>query len=232
MAEGMVRERLNLYYLLDASGSMAGDRIQQLNTVMPELKTELAEAAIENNVEIVIRVIQFGIKSQADWHEGKPAQGTKIENFIWTDLEADGGTPTTSAINKLITGLDPEYLGKRALRPVIILVTDGGCTENGYKEACQRLASAIKGNTTRIAIGVEGAEKSELIEFASEGVIGDVKKPLVFEVSDANMMKEVIRWASVVSIASSSKMSAGGNQSNAPELSPEGLDEIEDIWIE
>ena len=41
MAEGMVRETLNIYYLLDTSGSMSGARIQQLNACMQELKSAL-----------------------------------------------------------------------------------------------------------------------------------------------------------------------------------------------
>jgi uncharacterized protein YegL len=225
MAEGMVRERLNIYYLLDTSGSMSGSRIQQLNTVMQELKPVLEESAIDHNVEIVVRAIEFGNGETAKWHEGSKSQGTAIDSWIWTNLNANGGcTPTSVALEMTADALDPEYLGARTLRPVIILVTDGGCTDgrSAYSSACTNLANKIKGNSIRIAIGVENANKTELEEFATRGIIGEqTNQPFVFEVNDPEAMAAVIRWSSVVSIAGSVKATVnpeGEDDGNAVDL--------------
>ena len=236
MPEGMVRERLNIYYLLDTSGSMSGPRIQQLNTCMQELKPALEEAGIDNNVEIVVRAIEFGNGDTARWHEGDKARGTPIENFIWSNLQANGGcTPTSVALEKVADALDPEYLGARTLRPVIILVTDGGCTDgkSAYTAGCDAVKNKINGNATRIAVGVSNANKAELEEFASVGKIGeDANKPFVFETDNAETMTKIIRWASVVSIKSSVKTGAGGGSNGGNNDSSGGVPELTDpTWI-
>ena len=231
--EGMVREKLNIYYLLDVSASMNGSRIQQLNACMQSLKSVLQDEGIDNNVDIVIRAIQFG--GDVQWHTGSAAEGVAIENFVWTDLSADGNcTPTSAAIKLLSQSITTEYLGKRALRPVVILVTDGACTDasSEYSAACSMLANKIKGNLTRIAIGVENANKAELEEFASRGQLGETPDtPFVFKASNAEQMTELIRWASLVSISSSlmSKNEEGmGIQASGGVVIP---DEPEIDWI-
>jgi uncharacterized protein YegL len=219
MAEGMVRETLNIYYLLDTSGSMSGARIQQLNTCMQELKPALEEAGIDNNVEIKVRAIEFGNNDIAQWHTGDNANSVVIENFTWVNLQATGGcTPTSMALKMVADALIPEYLGARTLRPVIILLTDGGCTDGAseYTSACNMVKGKISGNATRIAIGVENANRAELEEFASHGKIGENdNQPFVFEANNAEQMTEIIRWASLVSIVSSVKTGAGIDNGNS-----------------
>jgi len=227
--EGLVRERLNIYYLVDTSASMQGAKIEQLNTCMQNLKPALEDAGLENNVEIVVRAIEFG--DYVKWNTGSAAQGVPIENFVWANLSADGRyTPTAQAIDMVADSLNPEFLGKRTLRPVIILITDGYCNDPrmNYSQACRKLASKIKGNATRIAIAVESSNMSELVEFATKGRIGEEdNKPFVFTAKDAHTMTEIIRWASVVSIGSSIKHS-NGQEASAIAIPDEG---IEGDWI-
>jgi hypothetical protein len=80
--------------------------------------------------------------------------------------------------------------------------------------------SRIGGNATCIAIGVEGANKAELEEFATWGRVGEEEnRPFVFETDNAETMTEIIRWASVVSIKSSVKTGVGEENCDAIELS-------------
>ena len=233
--EGMVREKLNIYYLLDVSASMSGSRIQQLNACMQSLKAVLEDEGIDNNVDIIIRAIQFG--GDVKWHTGSAAEGVAIENFMWTDLSATGNcTPTSEAIKMLADSITPEYLGKRALRPVAILVTDGACTDSSseYSAACTRISGKIKGNLTRIAIGVENANKAELEEFASVGQLGENSNtPFVFKAENAEAMTELIHWASLVSISSSLVSKGETGQGLEGGSDPVIPDEPEDsgIWI-
>lgn len=234
MPEGMVRETLNIYYLLDTSGSMSGARIQQLNTCMQELKPALEEAGIDNNVEIKVRAIEFGNNETADWHTGDKANGVPIDNFTWVNLQANGGcTPTSVALKKVADALHPEYLGTRALRPVIILLTDGGCTDgkSEYTLACNDVKTKINGNATRIAVGVDGANRAELEEFATYGKMGGKdNQPFVFEAKNAEAMTEIIRWASLVSIKSSVKIGVGGGSGNNGGSDVE-LSDPDDEWV-
>ena len=204
MAQGMVREILNIYYLLDTSAGMSGARIQQLNTCMQELKPALEEASIDNNVEVVLRVIEFGNDGVARWHIGSPSNGVLIEDYVWVNLQANGWcTPTAKALELVTAALSSEYLGNRALRPVVVLVTDGASTDDkiAFTAACNALKRKINGNTTRIAVGIADADRTELEEFASRGTIRDEDdKPFVFETDNAETLGELIRWASVVSI--------------------------------
>lgn len=228
--EGMVKEKLNIYYLLDVSASMSGSRIQQLNACMQSLKAVLEDEGIDNNVDIIIRAIQFG--GDVKWHTGSASEGVPIEDFMWTDLSATGDcTPTSEAIKMLAGSITQEYLGKRALRPVAILVTDGACTDSSseYSAACSMLAGKIKGNLMRIAIGVEKANKAELEEFASVGQIGENQNtPFVFKAENAESMTDLIHWASLVSI-SSATFSNAGTGNNVEPVIPEEPEE--GIWI-
>ena len=239
MPEGMVRERLNIYYLLDTSGSMYGARIQQLNTVMQELKPVLEEAAIDNNVEIIVRAIEFGNDDTAKWHRGEEASGITIDNFTWVNLEAKGySTPTSMALQMVTKALNPEFLGTRALRPVVIMVTDGGCTDGAsvYTAACNDLKKKIGGVTTRIAIGIGDTNKAQLEEFATVGIVGeDTNRPFAFDAKNAETLAEVIRWASVVSIKSSVNTSIKTDEEATDEDSSENAVELTDPeweWLE
>ena len=216
MPDGMVMQRLNIYYLLDTSSSMAGPRIQQLNTCMQELKPVLEETGIKERVEIVVRAIEFGNNNTADWHTGNAANGIPIEQFKWLNLQASGeGTPTSKALEIVADALNPEYLGVRTLRPVIILITDGGCTDPSkvYEEACEKVKKRIGGVETRIAIGVTGFNRAQLENFATYGKIEGIgdKVPFIFEAKDPGQMAAIIRWASVTSIRNSMRTNVGGN---------------------
>jgi uncharacterized protein YegL len=204
---------------------MSGPRIQQLNNCMQELKPLLEEAGIENCVEIIVRAIEFGNNNTAQWHTGDGANGVPIDKFTWTNLQAKGlSTPTSLALDMTADALNSEYLGKRALRPVIILITDGGCTdgESLYPAACNKIKNKIGGVVTRFAIGVEGANIPELEEFASKGKIGEKEnQPFVFEANSHEAMIEIIRWASVVSIKSSVKTGVGSGNNATVELPEE-----------
>ena len=51
--------QLNLIYLLDTSGSMYGEPINQLNVAMAEAIQVAEEAAKEKEVQLLMRVVEF-----------------------------------------------------------------------------------------------------------------------------------------------------------------------------
>lgn len=205
----ITKEELNLILLLDNSYSMINGRITQLNSAIPALKNSLMKVAEDECVDLKIRIISFS--DDAIWEVGSVEEGDDIATVTWKDLEVVGGTSTHKAIEEANKALRKQYLGAHALRPVVILVTDGYCNPNdhsAYLAAIEEMKKKLAGNTgkekvTRIAIGVEDYNREQLVEFASEGIVADVQQPLVFEIDKATDLGKVINWVTVTSMVSS-----------------------------
>ena len=76
---GTTKYQLNLIYLLDTSGSMYGEPINQLNVAMAEAIQVAEEAAMEKEVQLLMRVVEFN--SVAKWLIGDTRQGVEhIDN--------------------------------------------------------------------------------------------------------------------------------------------------------
>ncbi|MFI3326776.1 MAG: VWA domain-containing protein [Clostridia bacterium] len=195
--------------LLDNSVSMANIRMTQLNSSIPMLKSTLMKLSEDENVDLKLRIIAFS--DEAVWKVGTVEAGVDISEVVWQDLDVVGSTSTPKAIREANKALRTQYLGRHALQPVVILVTDGYCNpseHNDYAAAIEKMKQRLSGNTgkekvTRIAIGVEDYNKEELIEFASEGFISDICQPLVFEIDKAINLGKVINWVTLTSLYSS-----------------------------
>lgn len=204
----ITKETLNLIMLLDNSGSMEGERINQLNKAIPVLKEKLIEIADNEMVDIKVRVISFS--EFPNWEIGSEREGVDIHSLSWKDIGTIGWTNTELAIREANKSLKKEYMGSHALHPVVILVTDGGCTgpHTEYLNEIEKMRNCLSGansseKVTRVAIGVKDYNRSELEEFASTGIIKDSPQPLVFGVEKAEDLCKVINWATVTSMYSS-----------------------------
>lgn len=205
----ITKEELNLILLLDNSYSMVNGRIAQLNSAIPTLKNSLMKVADSECVDLKVRIIAFS--DEAVWKVGTIEQAEDITSVTWRDLDVVGGTSTPKAIREANKALRKKYLGAHALKPVVILVTDGNCNLDehaDYLDAIDEMKKSLSGNTgkekvTRIAIGVEGYNRDELEEFASVGIISDQQQPLIFEVDKATDLGKVINWVTVTSMVSS-----------------------------
>lgn len=205
----ITKEELNLILLLDNSYSMCNGRITQLNNAIPTLKNSLMKVADDECVDLKVRIIAFS--DDAVWKVGSVEKGEDVASIVWKDLDVVGGTSTPKAIREANKSLRKQYMGAHALRPVVILVTDGYCNPGehaDYLKAIEEMKKRLAGNTgkekvTRIAIGVEDYRRDELVEFASEGIISGVQQPLVFEIDKATDLGKVINWVTVTSMVSS-----------------------------
>ena len=207
----LTTDTLNLILLVDNSYSMIDGKIEKVNYQMPILKNRLMKLAEDQGVELKIRIIAFS--DEAIWKVGSVTEGEDIANVVWTDLEVVGETCTSKAIREANKALRKEYLGSHALRPVVILVTDGYCTDlpADYIAAVDEMKKRLAGNSgkekvTRIAIGVgENGDynRDDLVAFASEGFIDDEKQPLVFDVENPDKLGKVINLTAVTSMISS-----------------------------
>lgn len=204
----ITKEELNLILLIDNSYSMNGKRISQVNQSLPVLKDNLIDVANQENVDLKIRIIAFS--DEAIWKVGTIERGEDINSVVWEELNVVGETATASAIREANKALKKAYLGSHALRPVVVLITDGYCTEDHseYLAAIKELKERLSGKSgkekvMRVAIGVEGFKRDELVEFASEGFVMDEMQPLVFPVDEPEKLSKVINWVTVTSILSS-----------------------------
>ena len=140
---------LPVYLLLDVSGSMEGDKINNLNEAVSEMiKTMADEEKME--VEILISTITFG----SDAHVHLPA--TSASNVEWSNLSASGLTAMGAALTMSKEMIeDKEITPSRAYRPTIVLVSDGQPNDTGWEQSmddfinngrskkCDRMAMAI-----------------------------------------------------------------------------------------
>ena len=213
---GLTTTCTNIVFLLDASGSMSGERISQLNYAMHETLNELVKEGLKSETDIFVRIIKFN--SDLEWVVGDETQGILVDDAVkaWKDLTATGGTDTAGAIEESLKSFKTKYFGYRNKKPIIILVTDGESNDpKETKKAVDKLKVAMSGNTgkekiVRIAVGVEDYNPDELDYFASKGTIVDdngtrENVPLVFGVSSASAIATVIK-----NVAVSSLYSVGG----------------------
>src|SRR6476646_4007061 len=118
---------LHFIWIADCSGSMAVDgKIQSLNTAIKEAIPHMQDVADENpNAQVLVRAVKFS--SGAQWHVSQP---TDIKTFQWTDLQAAGVTDMGRAMALVADALKVSALGDRALPPVLVLLSDGGATDD------------------------------------------------------------------------------------------------------
>lgn len=241
-SSGTTKYQLNLIYLLDTSGSMYGERINQLNSAMAEAVKVAEDAAMEREVQLFMRVIEFN--STAKWLIGDTNYG--VEHIDWKDLGANGATDTAGAIELAASVMHRNILGERNFRPVVILITDGESSEpERTVEAIAKLKTSLKSSSnpnkdkiTRIAIGVKEANQAELTSFASIGTIecpdGSFKEnaPFVFKVDDVGLLKGLLKGVTVSSIASSVGGGVDGNDDDKVVITPTCDDKGKDDWAE
>lgn len=229
-AAGTTKYQLNLIYLVDTSSTMYGERINQLNVAMAEAIQVAEEAAMEKEVQLLMRVVE--INSVARWLYGDKQKG--VEHIDWVPLSANGGTNTAEAIDLVRGVMHREFLGERNYRPVVILITDGDSNDpKKTVEAIAKLKASLKSSTdpnkdkiTRIAIGVVNANQTELTSFASVGNIEredgtiDENVPFVFNVDDVGLLKGLLKGVTVSSIVSSIGGGVGGDGDDTPVITP------------
>lgn len=200
--EKVAARPLQFIWILDCSGSMKGEKIQQLNFAIRDAIPAMQDVAAENiNAEILIRAVKFS--SGAQWHMAVP---TSVDDFTWTDLNADGVTDMGKALSLVAEQLDTNNMPDRGLPPVLVLVSDGEPTDD-YKGGLSELMSkpwAKKAARIAIAIG-QDANTDVLEEFIGNSEL----KPL--QANNAQTLVNYIKWVSTQVLKSVSAPSSHTN---------------------
>ncbi|MFA6831491.1 MAG: VWA domain-containing protein [Bacteroidaceae bacterium] len=116
---------MQIYIILDTSGSMEGAKIGALNDCMSNIIIDLQEKAIRgNNLELA--VLEFS--RNANWMHPKPLP---IQDFDWKELLANGMTSLGRACTTLSAGLN-EFANQED--DIVTILLSDGCPTDDYDE--------------------------------------------------------------------------------------------------
>lgn len=187
------RKIMTLFYLVDTSGSMSGDKIGSVNSAMEEaIVDDLPNiSAVNDDAEIRIAIMQFA--SGCSWIT--PASGPiEIGEIIWNDLHANGLTDLGAACTELDNKLSRNgFLQSQtgAYAPVILLFSDGGPTDNWEQGLSKLKENNWFKHAIKIAIAIgDDADKTVLSKFTGS-------PESVITVHDKHTLKALIRKVSV-----------------------------------
>ena len=186
------RKVMTLFYLVDTSGSMSGSRIGTVNAAMEECIPLLKEVAAANDdAEIKVAILQFS--SGCSWVT--PASGpVGLDDIIWNDLQAGGMTEFGEALIELDKKLSRnEYLNSQtgAYAPVILLLSDGGPTDNWEASLTKIKQNNWFMHAIKIAIDIEsGSDRAVLAQFTGN-------PEAILDAKDTATLKKMIHKVSV-----------------------------------
>ncbi|MBX2996878.1 MAG: VWA domain-containing protein [Caldilineaceae bacterium] len=187
---------LHFIWIADCSGSMGhGGKIQALNNAIREVIPHMQRVASENpNAQVMVRAVKFS--NGAQWHIAQP---TPVASFRWDDLEADGVTDMGKALQLLADQLDPNAMPRRALPPVLVLISDGKPTDD-FNNGLRALMDQQWGKkAVRIAIAIgDDADKDTLQRFIGHPEL----EPL--RANNAESLVKYIKWVSTAVLQSAS----------------------------
>lgn len=199
--------RCPVILLLDTSGSMCGQPLQQLNAGIATFKQEIeTDSMAKLRVEIAIITFGSNVVMFQDF--------TTVDNFIPSTLTANGMTSMGEAINYGLDVLEDRkqtYRGNgiQFYRPWVFLVTDGVPTDH-WQNAAQRVRDGDQQKKHLFfVVGVQGADMNILSQIAPQN-----RPPLMLNGLD---FKSMFQWLSA-SVTQVSHSKPGGQQTTLPPM--------------
>jgi uncharacterized protein YegL len=195
-------QRLPCVLLIDGSGSMSGQPIDELNAGLKVLEDELKKDDIASQ-RVQLLVIKFSgdrdVEVLCDW--------TDAMSFSAPHVTANGLTPMGEAVRLALVKLEEQKARYRANgiaynRPWVFLITDGQPTDDDWEQAADQSRSAEQaGKLIFFGIGAGGdVDLGKLARFSS-------RQPVKLQ---GLKFKELFLWLSR-STSSASKAAQGTN---------------------
>jgi uncharacterized protein YegL len=161
---GVARRPLHFIVMADCSGSMKGEKMQALNYALRSMLPHLVTWERDQlQAELLIRILAFATVPQ--WHVPDPLP---VADLIaaWQNLTYvyQGRTNMGAAFREVGNVLGPDKLERRALRPAILLITDGLPTDppGGFESGLTALTSSAAGRASlRVAVAIGRDANSE-----------------------------------------------------------------------
>ena len=199
---------LHFLWVVDASSSMGGEKVNSLNAAIRDAVPEVLAAAKENP-EAHLEMGAIAFSNGAKWLTNGL---TPIEQFKWPGVTAGGVTDMGHAF-KLVTEFLRDKMPQRAIPPVVVLLSDGQPTDE-YQPALRELLDLPWGKrAVRLAIAIgKDAERQPLEEFVNNKEV---------PVLSANSPDELVSWIRWASVSVTSFHSSGQSQSGASKPVPD-----------
>jgi uncharacterized protein YegL len=188
---------LPIFIMADKSGSMSGEKINELNLALREMLTTLKNVD-DIRGKFQLAIIGFGgnveiIQALAD-----------ISGINLRELSADGQTPMGEAFNVLSTMLeDKDCVSSRAYTPTIVLISDGQPTDffsNNKNflewEPLKKLQSGARSKKCqRLAMGIGQDADIDMLK----AFINNQEVPVI-KAKDASGISAFFRWVTMSTI--------------------------------
>lgn len=221
--ESIPRRKMTLFFVIDKSGSMYGNKIGSVNDAIENVLPMIGEISDENpDAEINVAALEFSTDTRWLYDEPKEAN-----DFIWQQVTAEGLTSLGAACKELNNKLSRNggFMSSPSgcYAPAIILLSDGGPTDN-YEQGLNALKqnSWFK-NAIKVAIAIgDDADKNVLTQFTgnSEAVI---------TVHTLDALKAMIRIIAITSSQIGSKSTSATDATKQQQVVAAVVDAANDV---
>jgi uncharacterized protein YegL len=215
---GISRRPLHFIILADCSGGMKGEKIQSLNFAIADMMPHLAAwERDQEQAQVLVRAVAFATEPR--WHIREPVPVAQIR---WKPLQpvAKGLTNMGPAFAMVANVLAPEQLAHRALRPALLLITDGMSTDppGGLQAGLDALMSQPAGRAAlRLAVAIGRDAQSD----ALNNFIGDPSVPVLVADSTEDIADRLV--AASLAVSRMSEVGADRSALARSLLGPEGV---------
>jgi uncharacterized protein YegL len=161
---GVAKRPLPFIVVADCSGSMKGEKMQALNYALRSMLPHLvAWERDQVQAQLLVRVLAFA--TVPHWHVRDPLPVADLLDG-WRNLAyvQQGRTNMGPAFRAAAEVLGPGQLARRALRPAILLITDGLPTDppGGFETGLGELLSTPAGRSAlRVGVAIGRDANSE-----------------------------------------------------------------------
>jgi uncharacterized protein YegL len=164
---GVARRPLHFIVMADCSGSMKGEKMQALNYALRSMLPHLVDWERDQlQAQLLMRILTFATSPAWFVADAVPVADLSAH---WRNLEymPMGRTNMGPAFRAVAQCLEPDRLERRALRPAILLVTDGLPTDppGGFEAGLDALLTTAAGRSSlRLAVAIGRDANSEPLD--------------------------------------------------------------------
>jgi uncharacterized protein YegL len=180
-----------LFFIVDTSGSMDGEKIGAVNTAIREVVPEIVDISNEN-ADALIKIAVLEFSSGVKWLT--PNGPVDSNDYRWTNLDAAGTTDFGAACKALNEKMSTKAFMSEAtgsFAPALFLLSDGEPTDNWQAELDKLKQNNWFKAAVKVALAIgDGADKDVLKAFT-----GSIET--VLEVHNKAMLMKMIKFVSV-----------------------------------
>jgi uncharacterized protein YegL len=202
----VARRTMVLFFVVDTSGSMAGENIGAVNAAVQDVIPAIKEIS-DDNADAKIKIAALEFSNGAKWITHTPME---VSGFHWNKLSADGLTDFGAACKELNdklskSGFMSDASGSYA--PAIFLLSDGQPTDNYQKPLDDLWKNKWFKAALKVAVAIGDVGEEGMV--ALRAFTGNQEAVLTVHTPEA--LKKMIRFVSVTASQIASKSSTAGS---------------------